>query len=182
MSLPSGAQANFADALSFFVVYMCHHIKPTLVSSYLSGICSELEAFWPGMHKANQFFAGSTIVLKHHCGDLNPMISFSSYLRSCNHAFPHLPELWLHSSGEVPMCSWYINQLRAVLPSKDIAGHSLRSGGATALALTETPLQQIQSIGHWSSNAFRIYIRNNPILLQGSITGQSAFEGQCVNH
>src|SRR5260370_22893138 len=43
------------DTLSLFMVYMCHHIKPTSVSSYLSGICSELEAFWPEIH-ANQSF------------------------------------------------------------------------------------------------------------------------------
>src|SRR5260370_10352150 len=35
------------DTLSFFIVYMCHHIKPTSVASYLSGICSELEVVWP---------------------------------------------------------------------------------------------------------------------------------------
>src|SRR5260370_6384212 len=38
------------DTLSFFVVYMCHHIKPTSVASYLSGICSELEVVWPKVH------------------------------------------------------------------------------------------------------------------------------------
>lgn len=35
------------DTLSFYVVYMCHHIKPTSVKSYLSGICSQLEIFYP---------------------------------------------------------------------------------------------------------------------------------------
>ena len=38
------------NTLSFFVVYMCHHIKPTSVASYLSGICSKLEVFWPNVH------------------------------------------------------------------------------------------------------------------------------------
>jgi hypothetical protein len=35
------------DTLSFFTVYMCHHIKPKLVDSYLSGICDQLEPFFP---------------------------------------------------------------------------------------------------------------------------------------
>jgi hypothetical protein len=35
------------DTLSFFAVYMAHHIKPKSVSSYLSGICNHLEPFFP---------------------------------------------------------------------------------------------------------------------------------------
>lgn len=35
------------DTLSFFVVYMSHHIKPASVDSYLSGICSQLEHLFP---------------------------------------------------------------------------------------------------------------------------------------
>jgi len=35
------------DTLSFYAVYMAHHIKPKSVSSYLSGVCSQLEPFFP---------------------------------------------------------------------------------------------------------------------------------------
>ncbi|OCH83955.1 hypothetical protein OBBRIDRAFT_716913, partial [Obba rivulosa] len=35
------------DTLSFFVVFISAHIKPHSVASYLSGICSELEPFFP---------------------------------------------------------------------------------------------------------------------------------------
>lgn len=35
------------DTLSFFVVYMCYHIKPQSVKAYLSGICNQLEPFYP---------------------------------------------------------------------------------------------------------------------------------------
>ncbi|KIY48006.1 hypothetical protein FISHEDRAFT_27454, partial [Fistulina hepatica ATCC 64428] len=38
------------DTLSFYVVYMSHHIKPSSVNSYLSGICSQLEPFFPDIH------------------------------------------------------------------------------------------------------------------------------------
>ena len=37
------------DTLSFFTVFMCHHIKPTLVDSYLSGICQQLEPYFPSV-------------------------------------------------------------------------------------------------------------------------------------
>ena len=35
------------DTLSFYIVYMSHHIQPRSVKSYLSGICAELELNWP---------------------------------------------------------------------------------------------------------------------------------------
>ena len=39
------------DTLSFYSVYMAHHIKPTSVDSYLSGICNKLEPFYPDVQK-----------------------------------------------------------------------------------------------------------------------------------
>jgi hypothetical protein len=42
------------DTLSFFTVYMCHHINPKSVSSYLSGICQQLGPFFPGVRKARR--------------------------------------------------------------------------------------------------------------------------------
>ena len=35
------------NTLSFFTVFMCHDIKPDLVDSYLSGICQQLEPYFP---------------------------------------------------------------------------------------------------------------------------------------
>jgi hypothetical protein len=35
------------ETLSFFVVYMCAHIRPTSVRSYLSGVCHSLEDSFP---------------------------------------------------------------------------------------------------------------------------------------
>src|SRR5258708_6019746 len=36
--------------LCFYIVYMSHHIKPMSVKLYLSGICTELEPFYPDIH------------------------------------------------------------------------------------------------------------------------------------
>ncbi|KIJ46785.1 hypothetical protein M422DRAFT_164836 [Sphaerobolus stellatus SS14] len=38
-----------ADTLSLYTVYMCNHIKPSSVASYLSGIQNELEPFFPNI-------------------------------------------------------------------------------------------------------------------------------------
>ena len=37
------------DTLSFYVIYMSHHISPSSVASYLSGICNRLQPFFPDM-------------------------------------------------------------------------------------------------------------------------------------
>jgi len=39
------------QTLSFFVVYMSAHIKPDSVNSYLSGICNQLEVYFPDIRK-----------------------------------------------------------------------------------------------------------------------------------
>lgn len=40
------------DTLSFYAVYICHHIKPSSVGTYLSGICNQLEVYFPEVRKA----------------------------------------------------------------------------------------------------------------------------------
>ncbi|EJD45971.1 hypothetical protein AURDEDRAFT_29697, partial [Auricularia subglabra TFB-10046 SS5] len=40
------------DTLSFYITYMSHHIKPSSVESYLSGICNQLEPFYPRVRDA----------------------------------------------------------------------------------------------------------------------------------
>ena len=37
------------DTLSLFTVYMCHHIKPGSVATYLSGICQQLKPYFPNI-------------------------------------------------------------------------------------------------------------------------------------
>ena len=38
-----------ADTISFFTVFMCHHIKPDSVDTYLSGICQQLKPYFPAV-------------------------------------------------------------------------------------------------------------------------------------
>src|ERR1700730_5078785 len=40
------------DTLSLYAVYMSHHIKPSSVDSYLSGISFSLESFFPDVRNA----------------------------------------------------------------------------------------------------------------------------------
>ena len=43
-----------ADTLSLYTVYMCHHIKPDSVDTYLSGICQQLEPYFANIQEARK--------------------------------------------------------------------------------------------------------------------------------
>ncbi|KAF6745770.1 hypothetical protein DFP72DRAFT_823747, partial [Ephemerocybe angulata] len=57
--------------------------------------------------------------------------------------------------------SWFDVRFFALL-NHDYGGHSLRSGGATFLASLGLPEDVIMAMGRWSSQAWRIYVRENP--------------------
>ncbi|CAL1712292.1 unnamed protein product [Somion occarium] len=255
------------DTLSFYIVFMSHHIEPRSVDNYLSGICSSLEEFFPhirrlrssalvsrtlrgckrlrstpirrkraltpadlqsvaqtlagndnydnllflaqlftGFHalmrlgelvwpdnvnlrefrklslrhsvtitddscsfllpanKSDPFFEGNCILLLHNTNAVNVYNIFLRYLRARDTLFPQRPELWIRANGSVPVRSWFIRFLRNFFP-RDIAGHSMRSGGATFLAEQGTPPSLIQAAGRWTSDAWQAYIRKHPLLL-----------------
>jgi hypothetical protein len=258
------------DTLSFYTVYMCHQIKPSSVDTYLSGICNQLEVYFPEVrkirssalvaktlqgckclkgspanrksalplsvlnnicrsfssssshddflfcallctgfyallrlgeltypdsrklqnprklsrrssvsfpdnssfqfllpsHKVDPFFEGNNIVVRRLLPNgIDPLPLFMQYLVSRDNLFPFKPELWIRSNGSVPTCSFFTTQLRQFCDAS-YAGQSLRSGGATALAGAGVSPHIIQGIGRWSSEAFRIYMRKSPVLIQ----------------
>jgi hypothetical protein len=38
------------NTLSLYTVYMCHHLKPKSVASYLLGICNQIQPVYPNVH------------------------------------------------------------------------------------------------------------------------------------
>lgn len=121
----------------------------------------------PG-HKADRIFAGSQVLIhdEHAPPGLAPAAEFRRYLDGRDTLFPLHPALWLTSSGNIPTKSWFLSRLRACLPDETISGHSFRAGGATYFASIGWPDDHIQALGRWSSEAFRIYIRKTPAVLQ----------------
>jgi hypothetical protein len=257
------------DTLSFFTVYTAYHIKPDSVSTYLSGICQQLEPFFPDVrksrrsvlvertlkgckrmrgtltnrkraltvsdlvtvtnyyaqsdnyddilfvtmlltgffalmrlgelsfpndkslrdwrkvtkrssvivtavqyefhlpsHKADPFFEGNRIIIRRDQFDqINPLQHFMTYLARRDHSFPASSALWLTSKGTVPTRDFFIRRLRRFF-TNDIAGQSMRAGGATTLAENGVSPTIIQAIGRWKSEAFLMYIRKNLVLVQ----------------
>ena len=267
-----------ADTISFFTVFMSHHIKPDSVDTYLSGICHQLEPYFPSVreirksmlckrtltgckrlrgvptkrkraltlmdlqtvinhyanssshddllflsqlltgffalmrlgeltvsddkslfdfrkitsrtsvslsnndyhfflpsHKANKFFEGIIVIIQHHTDSIDPLFFFKKYLSSRDHCFPFSPDLWLRTDGTRPSRSFFIHCMHLFF-SDDIAGQSMRAGGATSLAENGVPPHLIQAIGRWASPAFQIYIRKNPVLLQALLFGWAAHD------
>lgn len=264
------------DTLSFYTVYMCHHIKPSSVDSYLSGICNQLESLYPHVrvlrkhplvtrtlagckrmlntptrrksplemhhlqhllnayppsshdnrlfralllsaffglhrlgeltasdntnlrtwrkvihrssvrlfdtaygytlpaHKADRIFEGSSVLIEQRLttDGVDPFAEFTNYLSSRDSLHPFQPALWLTASGDIPTRSWFLSRLRNVIPDASLGGQSLRAGGATFFAIQGWPDDRIQALGRWSSDAFKIYIRKNPVLLQALLHGR----------
>jgi hypothetical protein len=259
------------DTLSLYTVYMCHHINPRSVNTYLSGISQQLESSFPSVksarnsilvrrtlqgcmrmrgvatirkralttddlrvvehhyrestshddflfvamlftgffgllrlgemtfpddtslqnwrkvtrrtslkispthydfllpgHKADRFFEGNKIVIPAQRFGLHPLPLFSRYLVSRDALHPVASPLWLTASGSIPTRSFFISRLR-LLFKNDVGGQSMRAGGATALADHGFSPYVIQASGRWASEAFLVYIRKNPTLLQGLI-------------
>ncbi|KIJ55180.1 hypothetical protein M422DRAFT_103750, partial [Sphaerobolus stellatus SS14] len=95
-------------------------------------------------HKADRFYTGNMVMIQAlpH-SPLDPLFHVRCYISSRDRLFPLLPALWLTSFGRPPSYSWFVSRLQSFLGS-EVAGHSLHSEGATALALTGVPDNVIQ--------------------------------------
>jgi len=262
------------DNFSFFIVYMSHHINPKSVNTYLSGVCQQLEPYFPNVrevrnsklvkrtlhgcmrrhgkptsrkspltldhlghvilalstnpshdellflsmlltgffglmrlgeltfpddpdlqnirkvslrescllyndryefflpsHKADRYFEGNKIIITKNQFRHNPLLHMALYLQSRDELFPSSGPLWLDSQGNIPRRSFFMSRLRHFFP-QNFAGQSMRCGGATSLAEHGVPPSIIQPLGRWSSQAFLVYIRKNPALIQGLLYGR----------
>jgi len=119
-------------------------------------------------HKADRFFEGSKVIINASSSPEDPYNAFLRYLVSRDCRFRWNPYLWLLESGTPPTRRWFISRLRLLFPP-EISGHSLRAGGATALAEDGVPLDLIQALGRWASETFRVYIRKHPSILAASL-------------
>jgi hypothetical protein len=134
--------------------------------------------FFLPSHKADKFFEGNTIIIQRHSVSIDPLSIFKKYLSSWDRLFPFSPDLWLRADGSRPPRSFFIRRMK-IFFKNDVAGQSMRAGGATSLAENGVPTNLIQAIGRWASSAFQIYIRKNPVLLQALLFGRAAHDPLC---
>lgn len=114
--------------------------------------------------KSDQFFLGSTVLLSRcQIHGACPVDALLRYLAMRDLYFISSPFLFLTSRGSPPTRAWFLSRFRRFF-AKEKSGHSMRSGGASALARAGFPLDYIQDVGGWSSEAFKTYVRDHPIL------------------
>ena len=263
------------ETLSFFTVFMSHHINPKSVDNYLSGICNNLESFFPNVRaarnstlvsqtpagckrlyghpshckcaltredllvvyddlshsqfydhqlfltlllsgfnallrlgelvwpdntrhrsyrklslrtsvqqhhssysftlpasKTDRIFEGNRLIIQNNTTP-DPLTPFLTYLQSRDSLFPHRAELWLRENGSIPTRGWFLEKLRCYFPC-DMAGQSIRAGGATDLASRGFSPDAIMSIGRWLSNDWRKYVQRHPVLMQALYFSESS--------
>jgi hypothetical protein len=126
-------------------------------------------------HKADRFFEGNTILIQSTTSAPDAVPIMQRYVQERDIRFPHHPQLFLRSDGTVPARAFFMQRIKEALAG-DVGGHSMRSGGATALAIAGIPDNRIQAMGRWSSDAYQQYIRKHPALLQALATGRAIFD------
>lgn len=115
-------------------------------------LCSSLKLFNKHFefllpaHKANRYFEGNKVVVQGDYFNLPTFEVFSDYIASRDSLFPLASPLWITKDGSVPTHSFFMKCLRHFF-RPEIAGQSMRAGGATALTELGVPLFIIQAAG-----------------------------------
>lgn len=132
--------------------------------SVLVSDCGSFIRYTLPYHKGDPFFLGSTIIIsKCDIKGACPVTALLNYLRTRDEYFISSPHLFISSNGWVPTRSWFLKRFHKFFGSNK-SGHSMRSGGASAMAQAGLPQEHIQDVGRWSSEAFKTYIRDHPIM------------------
>ena len=145
--------------------------RKVVLRSSFKWVNSNYEFLLP-THKSDTTFEGNRVHIARIMNAPDPKPIMETYLHSRDSLFPLHPQLWLRANGHSPSRSWFLRRLKKYCPP-DIAGQSMRAGGATALAEAGAPGELIRGAGRWSSNAFERYIRKNIIVLHALILGRS---------
>jgi hypothetical protein len=128
--------------------------------------CSSLH-FSPGYagyvlpyHKTDPFYCGTDILFSSQ--DIADPVNL---LREFNHIRDKIHgarrALFLRVDGSHPTCAWFDSKLFSFV-DRSFGGHSARAGGATFYATLGLSESVIMALGRWSSEAWKIYIRDNP--------------------
>ncbi|TFK78970.1 hypothetical protein K466DRAFT_461601, partial [Polyporus arcularius HHB13444] len=104
---------------------------------------SESFQFLLHSHKTDRQFAGDSVLVHRTVSGADPVRAFQTYLTVRDVRHPCRSELWLKHDGSVPTRGWFTRRLHVFFPA-EVSGHSMRAGGATALALDGVSHDSIQ--------------------------------------
>lgn len=159
--------------------------KTILRISFQFSKCKRFACYHLPYSKSDSSFLGTEIIIRNFENtSACPIKLLMSYLRVRDTNFISSRPLFITSNGSQPSRSWFLSRFHTFF-SKSFSGHSLRSGGATALAQAGYSLDDIKSAGRWSSDAFLIYIRGHVALRlpknKNNIIGHSSHVGVDVS-
>jgi hypothetical protein len=113
-------------------------------------------------HKGDPFFRGTDVLFT--AQDVaNPVALLQEYLCRRDRLHGAKASLFLREDGSHPSRSWFDTKFFSILDRR-FGGHSARTGCATFLSSLGVSESVIQAIGCWSSEAWKIYIRENPAI------------------
>jgi hypothetical protein len=82
---------------------------------------------------------------------------------------------WRHPRGSRPLTrAAFLSHLKELVTARNeqaLHGHSIHIGGTLELLLRGVPFDVVKTIGHWSSEAFVIYLRQHAIVMAPYIQG-----------
>ena len=125
-------------------------------------------------HKADRYFEGNRVIVRKKQFQHDPLAHFNAYLASHDRLFPLSTPLWITSAGQVPTRSFFTRRLR-IFFDNSVGGQSMCAGRATSLAEHGVPPSIIQPLGRWSSEAYLIYVRKSPALIQAMLYSDCQF-------
>ena len=111
-------------------------------------------------HKGDPFYRGTDVIFM--AQDVaDPVSLLKEYLILHDHIHGAKMALFLWENGIHPSHSWFELKFFAILDRR-YGGHSPRTGYAMFLASLGVSETVIQAVGCWSSEAWKIYICENP--------------------
>ena len=82
---------------------------------------------------------------------------------------------WDHPKGPRPLTRpAFLSRLKDLISARGdqaLHGHSIRIGGTLELLLRGVPFDVVKTIGHWSSEAFVIYLRQHAVVMAPYMQG-----------
>jgi len=111
-------------------------------------------------HKSDPFYHGTDVrFVPQAIADPISLLRQYCHQRDAHHGLR--APLFLRENGSHPTRSWFEHRLHSHLP-RSYGAHSMRAGGATFYASLGLNESIIQSLGRWSSSAWKIYLRDHP--------------------
>ena len=113
-------------------------------------------------HKSDPFYHGTDICFTPQA-IADPVTLLQQYCFQHDSHHDLQAPLFLHENGSHLTRSWFEHQLHNLLPHS-YGAHSMCTGGATFYALLGLNESIIQSLRHWSSSTWKIYLQDHPTI------------------